>query len=477
MQADIDVLVVGAGACGLAAAIAAHDAGAGVAIIEKLDRPGGNSSLSTGSVPAAGTRFQREAGIADSPERFIEDLVRTGGPTDCPQLLRRLVETSTATVEWLVDSVGARISLVTAYKHVGHSVPRLHAPVSRRGQDLVNDLLAAVEKRGIPVAVGNGATALVADANGGVIGADIKTTNGERQRIIARKIVLAVNGFAGNRDLVARFCPEISGALYFGARGSTGEAVLWGEQLGAALGNIGAYQGYAAVSDPHGSLLSWTTIEKGGIIVNGAGRRFGDESAGYSGYTPNVMAQGAPCFAIFDQKIFDVAALEEEFVELANYGGIKKADTPAALAELHRLEPAAIASTVENYNRAARGDEPDAFGRRDFALAPLSGALYICRVVPGLFHTQGGLMVDNDGRVLRPNGQPIANLFAGGGAAVGLSGRAGAGGYASGNGLLSAIGLGRLAGLAAAQEITNVIARSEATNQSSMACSTPAASQ
>jgi fumarate reductase flavoprotein subunit len=453
MQADVDVLVIGAGACGLAAAIAAHDSGVSVAIIEKLDRPGGNSSLSTGSVPAAGSRFQREAGIVDSPERFVADLMRTGGATDCPGLVRRLVETSAATVEWLADAVGARIALVTAYKHVGHSVPRLHAPVSRRGQDLVDDLLAAVETRGIPLAVGNGARALLPDGSGGVIGADVETINGERQRIIARKVVLAVNGFAGNRNLVARFCPEISGAQYFGARGSTGEAVLWGEQLGAALGNMGAYQGYAAVSDPHGSILSWTTIEKGGIIVNGAGHRFGDESTGYSGYTPNVMAQGGPCFAIFDQKIFDVAAAEEEFVELANYGGVKKGATPADLAKVHGLDADAVTASIESYNKAARGEQPDAFGRRDFALAPLSGALYISRVVPGLFHTQGGLMVDNDGRVLRPNGQPVANLFAGGGAAAGLSGRTGAAGYASGNGLLSAIGLGRLAGLAAAQEV------------------------
>ena len=461
---ELDVLVVGAGACGLAAAVAAHDAGADVAIIEKLDRAGGNSALSTGSVPAAGTRFQRDAGIADSPARFVDDLMRTGGPTDCPHLVRRLVETSAATVEWLVDSVGARMTLVTAYKHVGHSVPRLHAPASRRGRDLVDDLLAATEKRGIPLAVGNGATGLVADASG-VVGADVDA-NGEQQRILARKTVLAVNGFAGNRELIARFCPEIGGAQYFGARGSTGEAVLWGEQLGAALGNIGAYQGYAAVCDPHGSLLSWTTIEKGGIIINGEGRRFGDESAGYSGFTPDVMAQAGPCYAIFDQKIFDGAALEEEFVELANYGGVKKADTAAALAQLHGLDPAAIASTIAQYNRAARGDQPDRFRRRDFALAPLTGALYVCRVVPGLFHTQGGLMVDDDGRVLRRNGEPIANLFAGGGAAAGLSGRTGAAGYASGNGLLSAIGLGRLAGLAAAAEIRNVIARRKATKQS-----------
>ena len=453
MDADVDVLVIGAGACGLAAAIAAHDAGASIAIIEKLDRPGGNSSLSTGSVPAAGTRFQREAGIDDSTDRFIADLVRKGGPTDCPDLLRRLVVTSAETVEWLVDTVGARMTLVTAYKHVGHSVPRLHAPLSRRGRDLVDDLLAAAEKRGIPLAVRNGARALLSDASGAVIGADIETSGGERHRIAARKTILGVNGFAGNRALVARFCSEVSGAQYFGARGSTGEAILWGEQLGAALGNIGAYQGYAAVSDPHGGLLSWTTIEKGGIIVNGAGHRFGDESAGYSGYTPNVMAQHGPCFAIFDQRIFDITAAEEEFVELANYGGVRKADTPAALAALHKLDAAAVAATLNDYNKAARGEAADAFGRSDFALAPLSGPLYVCRVVPGLFHTQGGLMVDVDGRVLRPNGKPIANLFAGGGAAAGLSGRTGAGGYASGNGLLSAVGLGRLAGLAATHEV------------------------
>jgi fumarate reductase flavoprotein subunit len=445
-------MVIGAGACGLVAAIAAHDAGVSVAVIEKMDRPGGNSALSTGSVPAAATRFQREAGITDSAEQFVTDLMRTGGPTDCPSLVHRLAATSAETVEWLVDAVGARLALVTAYKHVGHSVPRLHAPVSRRGKDLVDDLLVALGKRGIPLAVGNVARGLIADTNG-VVGADIETMNGERQRILAAKIILAVNGFAGNHELVARYCPEISGAQYFGARGSTGEAVLWAHELGAALGNIAAYQGYAAVSYPQGSLLSWTTIEKGGIIVNGAGDRFGNESAGYSGYTPNVMAQRGPCFAIFDQKIFDVTASEEEFVELVDYGGVKKAESPAALAACHGLDVPAVTTAVEDYNKAARGEQADSFGRRDFALAPLAGTFYICRVVPGLFHTQGGLMVDDDGRVLRGDRRPIANLFAGGGAATGLSGRAGAGGYASGNGLLSAIGLGRLAGIAAAREI------------------------
>jgi fumarate reductase flavoprotein subunit len=140
-------------------------------------------------------------------------------------------------------------------------------------------------------------------------------------------------------------------------------------------------------------------------------------------------------------------------MELWTYGGVKKADTPEQAATAFGLDPAVLAQELAAYNDAARGAAADHFGRRDFGLAPLQAPFYIGRVVPGLFHTQGGLRVDRDGRVLRPNGLPVANLFAGGGAAAGISGRVGALGYASGNGLLSAIGLGRLAALAAAREI------------------------
>ncbi len=456
MPADVDILVIGAGACGLAAAVAGHDAGASVAVVEKRDRPGGNSSLSTGSVPAAGSRFQKAAGIEDSPERMIRDLIAIAKETDDPALVRRLAEVSAQTVEWLVDTLGARLQLVTAYRHIGHSVPRLHAPVSRRGQDLVDDLLAAVERRGIPLAVGNAAQDLLVSGNG-VDGA-LVATGQDRVEIRARRTILAVNGFAGNAELVRRFCPEIAGATYFGAPGSTGEAILWGEKLGAAFGNMAAYQGYAAVAYPQGSLLSWTTIEKGGIIIGADGRRFGDESLGYSGFARIVLGQGGKTFALFDQRIFEIAAQEEEFVELWRYGGIRKADSAGSAASMFGLAPDTLTAEVDAYNRAAAGTAPDRLGRGDFGLAPLQPPFYIGRVVPGLFHTQGGLRVDQDGRVLRMDGRPVPNLFAGGGAAAGISGRSGALGYASGNGLLSAVALGRLAGLAAAREIAGIAA-------------------
>ena len=86
-------------------------------------------------------------------------------------------------------------------------------------------------------------------------------------------------------------------------------------------------------------------------------------------------------------------------------------------------------------------------------MGALEPPFYICRVTPGLFHTQGGLKIDGDAHVLSKSGKPVPNLFAGGGAAAGISGRAGALGYASGNGLLSAIALGRIAGMKAAEEL------------------------
>ncbi|HSF95877.1 MAG TPA: FAD-dependent oxidoreductase [Thermohalobaculum sp.] len=444
---EIDFLVIGAGACGLAGAIAAHDAGLNVAIVEKRDRPGGNSSLSTGSIPGAGTRYQREAGIADSPERMIADLLAVSGHHDADDLLRVMAGQSAPLCEWLIDTLGARMELITAYRHVGHSVERLHAPRSRRGQDLVDDLLRFASDRGIPLAVGNPVAGLTSD-EGAVTGAVIAG-----ERVPARKVLLATNGFAANEAMIREFCPEIAGAAYFGALGSTGEAVEWGRGLGAALGNMGAYQGYAAVAYPQGQLLSWTTIEKGGILVGRDGWRFGNEDAGYSGFAPDVMAQGEFAWAVYDRRIHQVAAQEEEYAEMAEMGAVRWADTAGALGECAGVEPVALEAAIADYNAAAQRLVEDRFGRVRFGMAPLVPPFGIVKVSPGLFHTQGGLLVDEHARVRRQSGGVVPNLFAGGGAAAGISGRAGAGGYASGNGLLTALALGRLAGLRAAAEV------------------------
>ena len=153
------------------------------------------------------------------------------------------------------------------------------------------------------------------------------------------------------------------------------------------------------IRERQGGLLTWTTIEKGGILVNREARRFGDESGGYSGFAREVMAEGGAVFAIFDERIGKIAALEEEYNELAGMGGVKQAEGAAGLAAMHELDAAALAASIEAYNAAAAGTDDDPFGRAEFGLAPLVPPLHICRVVPGLFHTQGGLKVDDGARV------------------------------------------------------------------------------
>jgi fumarate reductase flavoprotein subunit len=448
---DVDVVVVGAGGGGLAAALAVADAGKSVVVLEKLDRAGGNTALSTGSIPAAGSRLQREAGVEDSVDRMIADLLRQSGPHEAEGLTRRLSETSADLVDWLVDTHGVKLSLITDYKHVGHSVTRLHAPVSRRGADLANDLLDACARAGVEVLVGNPVTGLVVE-DGKVRGVVVGGDRVAEYVLTCDAVILASNGFAANKALIEKWIPELSSVEYFGAHGSTGEALEWGLDLGGYLQNESAYQGYAAVAYPHGSLLSWTTVEKGAVIVDSTGSRLGDEILGYSGFTAEVLKGTPPSFVVYDARIKAIAMKEEEFVELVEMGGAREFETVEDVADACGIDRAALVATIEAYNSAATGNTDDPFGRTDFGQAPLSSPFVASRVTPGLFHTQGGLAVDDDGRVLSTDGGVVAGLFAVGGVAPGISGLTGGRGYSSGNGLLSAVGLGRLAGMAASQE-------------------------
>ncbi|MBQ0906946.1 FAD-dependent oxidoreductase [Micromonospora sp. U21] len=454
MSMDVDVVVVGAGGCGLTAAIAAAEASASVALLEKLDRAGGNTFVSTGSIPAAGTRYQRAAGIDDDPDRMTADLLRQSGPHDAEPLVRLLAEQSASLVEWLVEKHRVDLRIITDYRHVGHSVPRLHAPPDRRGESLMWDLLAAARRLDVEVVTGNPVTELIVE-DGRVCGVRVGGHRADSYELRSSTVVLAANGFGRNAELLRRFAPDIAGGNYLGAEGSTGEALTWCLELGADTGNMGAYQGYAAVAYPHGSITSWTTVEMGGILLDPRGRRIGDESVGYSGFTGSVAARGDQGFVVFDTRVRDyVAAHEPEFVELVKMKGVLEADSPAAVARFIGADEAEVTVALRSYEEAARQGRPDDVGRSEFGMAPLTPPYCVVRAIPALFHTQGGVRVTDSAQVLRTDGTPVPGLYAGGGVTTGLSGAHGAAGYSSGNGLLSAIGLGRIAGRAAATTAT-----------------------
>lgn len=450
-EADTDVAIIGAGAAGLIAALAAQEAGAEVVIVERDAVPSGSTALSAGLIPAAGTRFQREAGIADSPALFASDILDKAHHEPDPAMVARLTTHVGPVLEWLADRHGLPFDVITNFNYPGHSANRMHGLPKRTGSELIDRLREAVEAAGIPLLTGFRATTLFTQADGTIAGLAGTRPDGSEESIGCKALVLACNGYGGNRDLVAQHIPQMTDALWFGHSGNEGDAVLWGQALGAELVHMSGHQGHGSVAQPHGILITWATIMEGGFQVNIQGKRFSDESHGYSEQAANVLRQpDGKAWTIFDARIAGIARQFEDFRNAEAQGAIVTADTMAALAERLGLPAEALATTAAEVDALKQGGGTDRFGRVFTGAPQLAAPFCAVRVTGALFHTQGGLRVDDQARVLRGDGGTIGNLFACGGAAVGVSG-AQASGYLSGNGLLTAVALGEIAGRAAAE--------------------------
>ena len=437
-----DLIVVGAGACGMVGAIAAARRGLRVLLLDKGDEPAGNTVRSTGLIPAAGTRFQREAGIEDdSPERMAQDILKKNNHESDPEITRLLCEESGPLVEWLSDEAGCEMVCFTDFLYPGHSRLRMHGPPTGYGTELAAALERAV--RGEPridLLTGAPAAGLMWDGSR-VTG--VKTGDGN---VEAGAVLLALNGFGANERMVRHHLgARVADAVYYGSPNNTGEGIVWGADLGAATEHMGAYQGHASVAFPDGPLVTWGVVVNGAILINRHGRRFGNEMVGYSEFAAEVMSQpGAEAWEIFDEEVYE-ASRDTRLKEVLEAEKVHRFDSLEEMGSVFGLPPEALAETIEETNRCARGAEADPFGREGFAGGPLETPFFGIHVRGALFHTQGGLKVDEKARVLRENGTVVPGLYAGGGTAAGVSG-SGHAGYSSGNGLLAAAVLGKVAG-------------------------------
>jgi fumarate reductase flavoprotein subunit len=371
-----------------------------------------------------------------------------------PELTRLLCEESAPLVEWLVDEAGCEMVCYTDFLYPGQSRLRMHGPKAHYGSELAAQLERAVrDEPGIELMKNSPVRGLVLD---GKRVSGVETVEGT---VTAGAVILALNGFGGNREMVEDYLgPEAAAALYYGSSNNTGEGIRWGISLGAATEHMGSYQGHASVAALDGPLVTWGVVVNGAILVNRDGRRFGDETAGYSEYAGAVMAQpGGEAWEIFNQEIYE-ASRGTRFDEVTEAGKVVRSESLEDLAETFGLPADALAKTIEETNRYIRGDVQELFGREDFESGPLEPPFYGIHVRGALFHTQGGLKVDAPARVLRPDGSYIPGLYAGGGTAVGISGK-GYKGYSSGNGLLGATVLGKISGESAAKEFVKGVSR------------------
>lgn len=437
----VQTLVIGAGACGMISALAAREDGQEVLIIEADAVPSGSTALSAGLIPAAGTRAQAAAGIEDSAQLFASDIQAKAAGQNDPALVDALARGAAPAIDWLSERFQLPFSVVTDFDYPGHSRRRMHGLPSRSGQELIDRLRTTVEGEGLDIVCDRRATDLYSES-GTITGVRVMGPSGT-ETIGCHRLILACNGFGGNREMVQTHMPDIANALWFGHDGNRGEAVIWGEALGAASNHLGAYQGHGNVAHPHGILITWAVITEGGIQVNSQGQRFWDESQGYSEAARHVLAQpGGVAWAIFDARIAGVARQFADFQSAEEQGAVRKADTIGELAAICHLPVEELSKSMQDRATSA----PDRFGRV-FSTEGLAPPYCAVKVTGALFHTQGGLQTDGTGRVRKSDGTYFDNLFAAGGAACGVSGK-GDSGYLSGNGLLSAVVLGRAAGMA-----------------------------
>lgn len=458
-----DVLIVGAGVAGAAAAIEAARAGADVRVLERAGGAGGTSAMSGGLVYlGGGTPIQKACGFSDTPEDMFKYMMAACGPGPDENLIAPYCEHSLEHFDWLVEQgVPFRAAFfegahepftsdegltysgnehVYPFNEIARPAPRGHITqqVANKGSRLMQALLASVESAGVPIQVQSRCDALVVATDGRVVGAVVQTLDGPRHVRARGGVVLTAGGFIFNREMLRSYAPLLQQCK---AKVGTESDDGLGIRLGLAAGGEAIRMETGDIS-----LVLFPPNElRQGILVNGRGQRYVNEDA-YMGRLGEltVLQQGGEAYLICDDETFvrpemfpvELAAVEETI-----------ADLEAALG----LPAPVLQDTVTAYNRYAKDGEDPLFGKSARYVKQLRSAPFAAIDLRTRNHmyaafTLGGLHIDAEGAVLSASGERVAGLYAAGRTSSGVAKQ----GYSSGMSLGDGSFFGRRAGRAAA---------------------------
>ena len=453
--AETNVLIVGAGLAGCAAAIEAAGHDASVLLLEKTARAGGSSRMSSGFFAFAGTEDQQAAGVTDSNQRFLDDLRRTGDNANDMTLLQTFIDRQLDGWHWL-KTRGVGFDTVRATS--GQSVPRTHQAVAATLFERLEGEIQAHPKIQL---LNNIAVERLHRVGGRVISVRVRDDAGHVQTIHARRgVVLTTGGFSQNEELLRNFAPLQANAVRLGGIGNTGDGLKMAWALGAGFRDMGFIRGtfgcHPSARETHDPDAVRMPISAGGIAVNRHAIRFVDESLTYKEIGDACLRQDDA----LAWQIFDTAMLAKGTSGIGPLGfrtgiaagWIVSAPTLAALAERLHLDPTALAATVAGYNAEVVRGRDGWFGRASLVggfgtLAPIEAApFYGFPCTSSVLATYCGLTVDPQTRVLDVFGAPIEGLYAAGEITGGFHGAS----YMAGTALAKALVFGRVAGQAAA---------------------------
>lgn len=425
-----DVAVIGAGGAGLAAAIAARQAGASVIVLEKMPIPGGNTLLSNDGLitfgapcsallpkPSHDCSTQR----SEAHRRLKSEILRIGRTSE-PALVDKLVQDSDSIYPWLTK-LGA--NLQAGYAPPGEKVLAVRYPSDGIpvGYDVMRALLAQAEKLRVPVLTRMRADKILRGPSGEAAGVRAISRFGTEVDIRAGAVILATGGYAGGIDIVKHLRPDYPLLLTTNAPGTTGDGLLMAREMNAGFRDLGNVVFHATAQPISGIVLPQSLRLEGAILVNDRGERFVNELADSETIAGAILKQpGGRAWLLVDRKIVDSHRLVEDVVDFGLAGPLPGCWDFDELARTVGAKPEALRRTIDRY-RAMRQSGRDAdFGRPTMASALDDGPLFAIRVSPAFHGTTGGVAINADAQVLDVKGRPIDGLWAAGEVAGGLDG-------------------------------------------------------
>jgi fumarate reductase flavoprotein subunit len=432
---EAEVVIVGGGGTGLAAAVEATQKGSrSVLVIEKTSNSGGCTAISGGVVQAAGTRFQKELTEFqdDTPDKHFEYWKLAGEGNIDEELVRDLANNAPNHVEWLAEQ-GIVYNEVYGANQIPY-VPddlmayRIHnpAPPEGGGGGAIHAaaLRATADANGVEFLFDTTATSLIFDPGKGVIGVSAESSGKTISVKAARGVILATSSIDHDEELSKALSRQHYYETQHGACRSpdsnTGDGIKMALRLGAGLAGFGGtvtlISGSAGTGSPYPKPPQ--------LIINGAGRRFFCEDATYA-YGARACYQqatefGRDCFIVFGKSATEAPAEgswtnPETLQKALDDGTLSTADTIGDLATGIGVDAEKLQATIDEWNRdIATYGEDRAFGR-DSGLLPCEAPYYYQPVVFGSnLGAIGGVRIDVSAQVIDTEGNPIARLFAGG---------------------------------------------------------------
>ncbi len=448
-----DVVVIGGGGAGLAAAVSAHQNGAEVIVLEKMPRLGGNTILSGGAYNAVDPKRQVAQGIEDSTDKHYTQTFEGGDKLGNPELIRVFVDNAYGALEWL-EGLGMKFN-DEVFTVLGGLWPRAHKPSTPLGTGFIDTYQSYIDaNQGIEILLDTEVTELLME-DGKVVG--IKATGLEGEVIVKANngVVIASGGFGANvemRDQYNKSWPTLTQIKTTNHPGATGDGLAMAKEVGANLIGLENLQ-LLPMGDPVTGSLSGN-IEQGvenRIFVNKDGNRFVDEGARRDVMTKALLDQkDAYMWVVLDKHSYPTGDKKNNFNEtideLIAQGRAFKGDTLEDLAKQIGVDPANLVKAVEEFNKAVDAGGPDAFGRTLFADKIDTAPYYAGARVPTVHHTMGGIEINTSAQVLDVNGKVIPGLYAAGEVTGGIHGSNRLGG----NALADIAVFGRIAGESAA---------------------------